>query len=60
MNRWGCKERLKHLSINDRHLSLFIDIDHFKGVNNKFGQLIGDKVLQLIAKIIKKTSQVVI
>tara|TARA_B110000881_G_scaffold174527_1_gene158901 strand:+ start:107 stop:667 length:561 start_codon:yes stop_codon:yes gene_type:complete len=54
LNRRGCTEKLKHLSINDRHSSLFIDIDHFKGVNDKFGQLIGDKVLQLIAKIIKK------
>lgn len=32
---------------------LMIDIDHFKSVNDRFGHEIGDKVLQLLAEILK-------
>jgi diguanylate cyclase (GGDEF)-like protein len=32
---------------------MFIDIDNFKGVNDTYGHMIGDKILALIAKRIK-------
>jgi diguanylate cyclase (GGDEF)-like protein len=42
---------------SDRYLHpismMFIDIDNFKGVNDAYGHMIGDKVLSLIAKKIK-------
>jgi diguanylate cyclase (GGDEF)-like protein len=32
---------------------LMVDIDHFKSVNDRFGHEVGDKVLQLLAEILK-------
>jgi diguanylate cyclase len=54
LNRRGCDKKLKALSLDNIHSSLVIDIDHFKKVNDSFGHSVGDKVIQLVAKIIKE------
>jgi diguanylate cyclase (GGDEF)-like protein len=47
----------KEIKRSDRYLHqislMFIDIDNFKGVNDTYGHMIGDKILALIAKKIK-------
>jgi diguanylate cyclase (GGDEF)-like protein len=43
----GAKRKAEPMSV------LMIDIDHFKSVNDRFGHIVGDKVLQDIALLIK-------
>ena len=54
-NRRGCDERLTKLNIKEAHSALVVDIDHFKNINDNFGHLTGDRVIQHIAKIIKSS-----
>ncbi len=47
------EEELKRIKRSHEDLSiLLIDMDHFRNVNNNYGQQMGDKVLQGVAKII--------
>jgi two-component system cell cycle response regulator len=47
----------KEIKRSDRYLHpislMFIDVDDFKGINDTYGHMIGDKILSLIAKKIK-------
>jgi len=47
------EDELKRIKRNHEDLSvLLIDMDYFKNINNNYGQQIGDKVLQAVARII--------
>lgn len=48
------KEHLKLAKRNnDTYISLLmIDVDNYKGINDKYGHIVGDKLLQKIAKVI--------
>jgi diguanylate cyclase len=54
LNRRGFENKLQDLLIDEGHSSLMIDIDHFKSINDNFGHMIGDKVLQRVAGVIKQ------
>ncbi|MDF1763724.1 MAG: GGDEF domain-containing protein [Oleibacter sp.] len=49
-------EELLNRSRSGTSLAMIMcDVDHFKKINDTFGHLTGDKVLQLLAKVIRKS-----
>jgi len=48
----SAKRRNKILAI------LFIDVDNFKFINDTYGHLIGDKIIQMVSKILESTLRI--
>lgn len=56
LNRRGLMLSIESAFVPDWHVGLAIaDIDHFRSINDRYGQDAGDKVLQSIAKIFNKS-----
>lgn len=58
LNRKGLDQRLNELvagvkSPNEQHCIVILDIDHFKRVNDTFGHLAGDRVIQGLGTVLK-------
>ena len=52
--RWLFEKFLKDDHFVSNGLLAFIDINAFKAVNDKFGHIVGDKVLHVMGKVLKK------
>jgi diguanylate cyclase (GGDEF)-like protein len=52
--KWLFDKLLKSLNFKEKGVISFVDIDKFKDINDSYGHLVGDKVLYLIASMLKE------
>ena len=62
-NRRACFERLEAALVvarqnRERIALVFVDLDHFKAMNDQYGHRFGDQVLQAVARLLSSASQV--
>lgn len=50
-------QRASYSLNNDTYAVMLLDIDHFKQVNDQYGHLVGDTVLQEVASILKQETR---
>lgn len=58
LNREGLAEIVKNLEAQkliEQYAILVLDIDHFKHINDKFGHVFGDEILEEIAEVTRKS-----
>lgn len=58
LNRRGMQQILDHYQKEQRSFSVItLDIDHFKQINDSFGHDVGDKVIQVLAKLMRSNAR---